>query len=236
MAASLLGLLKELLDNITDDLGHASILALRSTCKQPHATVSHHNNVRIKEPLNGQRTYTISDLLEIERWPCYDSAEQREDGLKQAVAELDSFACFICLKIRSAGYFSNAMMKARRACLHLIGLPGPHTLQTGTPKLSNRWYQLEMLGLRTSELKIHYDMISMGNVGCLGNQVLCKEIQFTMPEFRSMVHGLVTETRRMLMKDLLSDKQGKDVPKILRTPSRDNPIDERLRWRCFADR
>ncbi|KAK5146187.1 hypothetical protein LTR04_001103 [Oleoguttula sp. CCFEE 6159] len=72
-------------------------------------------------------------------------------------------------------------------------------------------------------------MISMGNVGCLGNQVLCKEIQFTMPEFRSMVHGLVTETRRMLMKDLLSDKQGKDVPKILRTPSRDNPIDERLR-------
>ncbi|KAL2358245.1 hypothetical protein BJ546DRAFT_205290 [Cryomyces antarcticus] len=117
MAASLLGLLKELLDNITDDLGHASILALRSTCKQPHATVSHHNNVRIKEPLNGQRTYTISDLLEIERWPCYDSAEQREDGLKQAVAELDSFACFICLKIRSAGYFSNAMMKARRGKL-----------------------------------------------------------------------------------------------------------------------
>ncbi|KAJ9648188.1 hypothetical protein H2199_001041 [Coniosporium tulheliwenetii] len=69
----------------------------------------------------------------------------------------------------------------------------------------------------------------MDNVDWVGDQILCKQTQFSMPEFRSLVHGLVTETRRMLMEDLLLDKQGKDVPKIPCHSLRDNPIDHRSR-------
>ncbi|KAF7502071.1 hypothetical protein GJ744_007516 [Endocarpon pusillum] len=56
----------------------------------------------------------MSDLLEVEKWPCYDLAGNSEGHLKQALATRDFFACSLCLKIRCASKFSNAMMKGKR--------------------------------------------------------------------------------------------------------------------------
>src|ERR1700761_8929116 len=59
----------------------------------------------------------MTDLLEIELWPCYNSAPYREEYLRQPAAGSDFFACQFCLKIRSAKHFSNAMMKSKRGKL-----------------------------------------------------------------------------------------------------------------------
>lgn len=56
----------------------------------------------------------MADLLEIEKWACYDSASSRPEGKQQPIDRLDFFACRYCLTIRPAGYFSNAMMKGKR--------------------------------------------------------------------------------------------------------------------------
>lgn len=44
-----------------------------------------------------------------------------------------------------------------------------------------------MLDMRTYGLKIHYNTTSMGNVDWVGNQVLYKDIQFTIAKFYGMV-------------------------------------------------
>ncbi|KAF1974520.1 hypothetical protein BU23DRAFT_461388, partial [Bimuria novae-zelandiae CBS 107.79] len=61
--------------------------------------------------------YGMADLLEIERWPEYNAAEHRPAESKQPVDQQDFFACYLCLKIRSASKFSNAMMKGKRGKL-----------------------------------------------------------------------------------------------------------------------
>ncbi|TKA39473.1 hypothetical protein B0A49_14047 [Cryomyces minteri] len=60
-------------------------------------------------------------------------------------------------------------------------------------------------------------------------------MQFGMAEFRSMVHGLVAETRRMLMEDLLFGKRGEDVPAVPWHTLRDNPVDNRPGWSFLQD-
>ena len=56
----------------------------------------------------------MKDLLEIEQWSGYNAAQYRLAGPKQPVDYEDFFACCLCLKIRSAGKSSNAMMKGKR--------------------------------------------------------------------------------------------------------------------------
>ncbi|EEQ33489.1 conserved hypothetical protein [Microsporum canis CBS 113480] len=63
------------------------------------------------------KAYGIEDLVEIEMWPAYNAAGHRLHGLTQPVPGYDFFACSLCLKIRSASYFSNAMMKSKRGKL-----------------------------------------------------------------------------------------------------------------------
>ncbi len=65
-----------------------------------------------------------------------------------------------------------------------------------------------MLDLRTYGLKIHYNTTSEGHIDWVEDQILYKSIQFSMSEFRGMIHGLVRETRRMLMKDLIFEDDG----------------------------
>lgn len=56
-----------------------------------------------------------------------------------------------------------------------------------------------MLDLRTYGLKIHYNTTLVGHVGWKRyDELLYKDLRFTMSEFRGMVHGLVMETRRLL--------------------------------------
>ncbi|KAE8393523.1 hypothetical protein BDV23DRAFT_149343 [Aspergillus alliaceus] len=105
--AGLLSLPTELLLIILSHFDYSSKLALQWTCKSLNSVMKDHRF---------SRAYTMTDLLEIERWPCFSMGQQGE-GTKQPIGGLDYFACHICFKIRSAEYFSNAMMKGHRGKL-----------------------------------------------------------------------------------------------------------------------
>ncbi|KAL5376689.1 hypothetical protein PMIN02_011724 [Paraphaeosphaeria minitans] len=95
-----------------------------------------------------------------------------------------------------------------------------------------------MLDLRTYGLKIHYNTTSRGHVEWVGqDELLYKEVQFTMAQFRGMVHGLRQETRRLLMEDLLFSNRpaAEPVPSIPWENLRDNPTDERPGWNFLKD-
>ena len=59
-----------------------------------------------------------------------------------------------------------------------------------------------MLDLRTYGLKIHYNTTAPGNIHWVGDQILYREIQFTIAQFRGMIHGLVEQTRRGLFQNI----------------------------------
>jgi hypothetical protein len=94
-----------------------------------------------------------------------------------------------------------------------------------------------MLDLRTYGLKIHYNTTSRGHVEWTGSdELLYKGLQFNMAQFRSMVHGLATESRRLLMEELLcSDQVAEPIPSIPWESMRDNPTDERPGWNFLKD-
>ncbi|KAK4944533.1 hypothetical protein LTR66_014488 [Elasticomyces elasticus] len=82
-----------------------------------------------------------------------------------------------------------------------------------------------MLDLRTYGLKIHYNTTSRGHVEWKGHdEVLYKSLQFNMAQFRSMIHGLITESRRLLVEDLLffDGRHAHETPKIPWQSLRDN--------------
>ena len=95
-----------------------------------------------------------------------------------------------------------------------------------------------MLDLRTYGLKIHYNTTSRGHVEWKGyDELLYKDVQFNMAQFRSMVHGLVAESRRLLVEDVLlfDGKHPHEVPEIPWQSLRDNPTDERPGWNFLQD-
>ena len=92
-----------------------------------------------------------------------------------------------------------------------------------------------MLDLRTYGLKIHYNTTSAGHIDWIGDQIVYKNLQFSMRQFRSMIHGLVTETRRIMMEDLLFVPQLGAVPAIQWDALRDNPSDNTPGWSFMQD-
>jgi superfamily II DNA helicase RecQ len=94
-----------------------------------------------------------------------------------------------------------------------------------------------MLDLRTYGLKIHYNTTSRGHVEWTGgDELLYKGLQFTMAQFRGMVHGLASESRRLLMEELLFGNQAAEpVPSVPWESMRDNPTDERPGWNFLKD-
>ena len=100
MGSFLVSLPEEVLLLVSSRCDYATALALSLTC----------TDLRHLRP----QSYGMTDLLQIERWPCYDFAGQAEDHLKQPLTGLDYFACSLCLRLRSAAKFSNAMMKGKR--------------------------------------------------------------------------------------------------------------------------
>jgi hypothetical protein len=86
-----------------------------------------------------------------------------------------------------------------------------------------------MLDLRTYGLKIHYNTTLRRHVEWTGDELLYKDLHFSMAQFRGMVHGLVTESRRLLIQDLLfsSSKASEPMPSVPWESMRDNPTDER---------
>lgn len=125
--ATLPGLPADILLCIQDYLSYASRVALRCSCPELRAKVKDPNETTGKESSATARSsqpsalpYTMEDLLEIELWPEYNGAPSREDGsLNQPIRGHDLFACHLCLKIRCASYFSNAMMRSKRGKIGL---------------------------------------------------------------------------------------------------------------------
>jgi hypothetical protein len=61
-----------------------------------------------------------------------------------------------------------------------------------------------MLDLRTYGLRIHYSSTAAGHVSWLGqDELLYKDVHFTMGDFRGCVHGLVTSMRQLMHQELL---------------------------------
>lgn len=114
MSASILKLPPELLNQVLEESDYASGLALRYTCKRLYLQTSTPGTLGSAAAQHSSTNYNMSDLLQLEMWPCYDHSGQHEGNLKQAMATRDFFACSLCLKIRCASKFSNAMMKGRR--------------------------------------------------------------------------------------------------------------------------
>ena len=111
---SLLAIPQEILDIITEDLPYASNLALRYSCRKLYTIVKPYSRLsKLKETTRG-RDYDMVDLLEIEKWPCYNYSGYTTETIGQPMATLDYFACRLCLRIRSAGMFSDKMMKDMR--------------------------------------------------------------------------------------------------------------------------
>ena len=98
-------LLNELLLIIIQKLNYASALAFSLSSKQTRFVCS---------VFSSNKQYTFEDLLSIERWPAYNGAANRADDSKQPIAGLDFVSCSICMRIRSAEYFSSAMMRGKR--------------------------------------------------------------------------------------------------------------------------
>ena len=73
--------------------------------------------------------------------------------------------------------------------------------------------------MRTYGLKIHFNITAAGHIEWKGyDELLYKDLHFTIPQFRGMVHGLVAETQRLLVEDLLSfgsKQRVGEVPRIL---------------------
>jgi hypothetical protein len=95
-----------------------------------------------------------------------------------------------------------------------------------------------MLGLRTYGSKIHYNIKSHGHVEWVGqDEVLYKDLQFNMAQFRSMVHGLATESRRLLINKMLysGSSAAEPIPSVPWESLRNNPTDERPGWNFLKD-
>ncbi|CAG8312800.1 unnamed protein product [Penicillium salamii] len=61
-----------------------------------------------------------------------------------------------------------------------------------------------ILDLRTYRLKIYYNSTTPGHIKWMGQDRLCyKELSFTMGQFKGFIHQLVSDTRRVLLKELI---------------------------------
>ncbi|RYO26416.1 hypothetical protein AA0113_g12493 [Alternaria arborescens] len=95
-----------------------------------------------------------------------------------------------------------------------------------------------MLDLRTYGLKVHFNTSARGNVEWMGrDELLYKNVHFTMAQFRSMVHGMQAESKRLLLEELLfcNGQTADPVPQVPWEQLRDNPTDDRPGWNFLQD-
>ena len=93
-----------------------------------------------------------------------------------------------------------------------------------------------MLSLRTYGLKIHYNISVEGRVIWIDHHILeFGDKQFNMAQFRSMIHDLVSETKRLLIEDLLLVSEAKKLPVMSLQKLRDNLINQDSRWSFLQD-
>jgi superfamily II DNA helicase RecQ len=95
---------------------------------------------------------------------------------------------------------------------------------------------------RSYGLHIRYSTPSEGSISWRGDIILYQNIQFSMQQVRSMVHGLVAEVRTILMQDMLmlqldaqGDIQGEALPSIDWVSLADNPAEQSMGWSFLKD-
>jgi RecQ family ATP-dependent DNA helicase len=128
---------------------------------------------------------------------------------------------------------SNPPRRRRKGCLQFVQEMMDRFMVRGSHS-PMQW----MLDLRTYGLKIHYNTTSRGHVEWVGKEeLLYKDLQFSMAQFRGMVHGLVTESRRLIMDELLfgGSRTAGPIPSVPWDSLRDNPTDERPGWNFLKD-
>ena len=92
-----------------------------------------------------------------------------------------------------------------------------------------------MLDLRTYGLKIHYNTTTEGHVMWQNeDELLYKDVKFTMRQFRGMVDHTVRDAQRILMEDLLQCAPNQ-VPAIPWDQLYDNPFNEDPQWSFVQD-
>jgi hypothetical protein len=67
--------------------------------------------------------------------------------------------------------------------------------------------------------------------------LLYKSLQFSIAQFRGIVHGLATESQQLLIDELLfsNSRATKPIPSVLWDSLRDNPTDEQPGWNFLKD-
>ena len=97
--------------------------------------------------------------------------------------------------------------------------------------------------LKAYGMKIRYTTAAEGVVDWIGDTLLYGNIQFSMPQLRSMIHGLVAQARRELVEGLMMlpmDKEGgvtgdTALPSIRWDKFVDNPAERRMGWSFMED-
>jgi RecQ family ATP-dependent DNA helicase len=128
---------------------------------------------------------------------------------------------------------SNPPRRRRKGCLQFVQEMMDRFMVRGSHG-PMQW----MLDLRTYGLKIHYNTTSRGHVEWVGrDELLYKDLQFSMAQFRGMIHGLTTESRRLMMDELLfgNSRAAEPIPSVPWDSLRDNPTDERPGWNFLKD-
>jgi superfamily II DNA helicase RecQ len=93
-----------------------------------------------------------------------------------------------------------------------------------------------MLSLRTYGLKIHNSTTTKGTVEwCNRDELLYKSAQFTMSQFRGMIHGMANEAKKIMMEELLFCEDPEDMPRVPWTTIRDDPSNEVPGWNFLKD-
>ena len=87
-----------------------------------------------------------------------------------------------------------------------------------------------ILDLRTYGLKIQFNTSTTGHVDWDGDCILYKSIQFTMDEFRRMVHGLIHDTRERLVREIMHIEIDEQLPIIPWSRLRDDPHQRKVQW------
>ncbi|KAH3277027.1 hypothetical protein KXV19_006590 [Aspergillus fumigatus] len=92
-----------------------------------------------------------------------------------------------------------------------------------------------LLDWRTYGLRVHYNSTTPGHITWQGtDELLYKELRFTMGDFRGFIHGLV-ETTRELLDQLLLCAADQPPPAIPWGRLYDNPIEGKAGWSFVCD-
>lgn len=92
-----------------------------------------------------------------------------------------------------------------------------------------------MLDLRSYGLKVHYNTTAEGHISWVAyDQLLYKELAFTMGDFRGMIHGLVTSAEQILYDQLLLQDRT-TVPKIPWDTLMDDPSQHQTGFSFLQD-